>query len=161
MLAVIFYKTRLLCSGFCQWKYAFKVLNFFKPHFCSPHTIHYLALSLTSAYTSWAFLLFSSALALYTLWRDLMEKRVHNHVTDVLQYRMLRHHGLMPRALNSTLSSASSSPGWGHCVMFLDKTLYSHSASLQPSTSKSMLRVTLWWTSIPSRGSRKLILKCT
>ena len=24
------------------------------------------------------------------------------------------------------------SPGWGHCVVFLGKTLYSHSASLQP-----------------------------
>lgn len=57
-----------------------------QPHFvlyCA-----YLALSLTSAYTWWAFLLDSSALALYTLWRDLMEKGVHNHITDILQYRV-------------------------------------------------------------------------
>ena len=25
-----------------------------------------------------------------------------------------------------------SSPGWGYCVVFLGKTLYSHSASLHP-----------------------------
>ena len=30
-------------------------------------------------------------------------------------------------------SSRGSSPGRGHCVVFLGKTLYSHSASLQPS----------------------------
>jgi len=29
-------------------------------------------------------------------------------------------------------SGPGSSPGWGHCVMFLGKTLYSHSASLHP-----------------------------
>ena len=36
----------------------------------------------------------------------------------------------------SVLSSASSasgfSPGWGHCLVFLGETLYSHSASLYP-----------------------------
>ena len=30
------------------------------------------------------------------------------------------------------LSSPGSSPGQGHCVVFLGKTLYSHSASLHP-----------------------------
>ena len=30
------------------------------------------------------------------------------------------------------LSGPGSSPGWGHCVVFLGKTLYSHSASLHP-----------------------------
>ena len=33
---------------------------------------------------------------------------------------------------NSGSSSLGLSPGWGHCVVFLGKTLYSHSASLQP-----------------------------
>ena len=33
---------------------------------------------------------------------------------------------------DSGLSGPGSSPGRGHCVVFLDKTLYSHSASLHP-----------------------------
>ena len=36
-------------------------------------------------------------------------------------------------ALNSGSSGQGSSPRWGHCVVFLDKTLNSHSASLRPS----------------------------
>ena len=35
-------------------------------------------------------------------------------------------------ALDSGSSGLGSSPGWGHCVVFLGKTLYSHSASLHP-----------------------------
>jgi len=31
---------------------------------------------------------------------------------------------------SSRFSSLGSSPGWGQCVVFLGKTLYSHSASL-------------------------------
>ena len=46
----------------------------------------------------------------------------------------------MVSALDSGLSGPGSSPGQGHCVMFLGKTLYSHSASLhsgvQMGTSK-------------------------
>ena len=38
----------------------------------------------------------------------------------------------MVSALNSGLGGPGSSPGWGHCVVFLGKTLYSHSASLHP-----------------------------
>ena len=38
----------------------------------------------------------------------------------------------MVSALNSGLSGQGSSPGWGHCVVFLGKSLYSHSASLHP-----------------------------
>ena len=34
--------------------------------------------------------------------------------------------GLMVSALNSRLSSQGSSPGQGHYVVFLGKTLYSH-----------------------------------
>ena len=46
-------------------------------------------------------------------------------------------------------------PGRGHCVVFLGKTLYSHSASLHPGVqigTSNELGVTLRWTSIPSRG---------
>ena len=67
-------------------------------------------------------------------------------------------------ALDSGASGPGSSPGRGHCVVFLGKTLYSHSASLHPGvllgTSKLLgkpdkLRLSdLRWTSIPSRGSR-------
>ena len=38
----------------------------------------------------------------------------------------------MVGALDSGSSGLGSSPGRGHCVVFLDKTLYSHSASLHP-----------------------------
>ena len=38
----------------------------------------------------------------------------------------------MVGALVSGLSGPGSSPGWGHCVVFLGKTLYSHSTSLHP-----------------------------
>ena len=39
---------------------------------------------------------------------------------------------LMVSVLNSGSSGLGSSPGRGHCVVFLGKTLYSHSASLHP-----------------------------
>ena len=38
----------------------------------------------------------------------------------------------MVSALDSKSSGQSSSPGQGHCVVFLSKTLYSHGASLHP-----------------------------
>ena len=38
----------------------------------------------------------------------------------------------MVSALDSGASDPGSSPGRGHCVVFLGKTLYSHSASLHP-----------------------------
>ena len=38
----------------------------------------------------------------------------------------------MDRALDSGSSGPGSRPGRGHCVVFLGKTLYSHSASLHP-----------------------------
>ena len=38
----------------------------------------------------------------------------------------------MVSALGSGASGPGSGPGWGHCVVFLGKTLYSHSASLHP-----------------------------
>ena len=36
------------------------------------------------------------------------------------------------RVLDSGSSGPGSDPGWVHCVVFLGKTLYSHSASLHP-----------------------------
>ena len=38
----------------------------------------------------------------------------------------------MVSALKSGSSGPGLSPGRGHCVVLLDKTLYSHSASLHP-----------------------------
>ena len=38
----------------------------------------------------------------------------------------------MVSAVDSRSSGPGSSPGRGHCVVFLGKTLYSHSASLHP-----------------------------
>ena len=40
--------------------------------------------------------------------------------------------GLMVSVLDSRASGPGSSPGRGHCVVFLGETLYSHSASLHP-----------------------------
>jgi len=52
------------------------------------------------------------------------------------------------------------SPGRGHCVVFLDKTLDSHGASLHQQVYKwvpvnLMLGVALRWISTPSRGEWK------
>ena len=61
----------------------------------------------------------------------------------------------MVSALDSRSSGPGSSPGWGHCVVFLGKTLYSHSASLHPGVQMDTSKyagVTLQWISIPSRG---------
>ena len=38
--------------------------------------------------------------------------------------------GLVASALDSGSSGPGSSPGRGHCIMLLGKTLYSHSATL-------------------------------
>ena len=64
----------------------------------------------------------------------------------------------MANALVSGSSSPGLSPGRGHCVVFLGKTLYSHNVSLltlhpgvQMSTSEFNAGVTLRWTSIQSR----------
>ena len=43
-----------------------------------------------------------------------------------------RHGGLMVSELDFRLSGPGSSPGRGHCDVFLGKTLNSHSASLHP-----------------------------
>ena len=43
-----------------------------------------------------------------------------------------RRGGLMVNVLDSGASAPGLSPGRGHCVVFLGKTLYSHGASLHP-----------------------------
>ena len=62
----------------------------------------------------------------------------------------------MVSALESGASAQGSSPGRGHYVVFLGKTLHSH-VPLSTQVYKwvpanLMLGVTLRWTSIPSRG---------
>ena len=47
-------------------------------------------------------------------------------------YFMLLRGGLMVSALDSGARALGSSPGRGHCVVFLGKTLYSRGASLHP-----------------------------
>ena len=63
-----------------------------------------------------------------------------------------RHGGLMISVLVPWVSGPGLSPGWGHCVVFLGKTLNSHSAFLHPPNK--LRGNDLWWTSILSRGSR-------
>ena len=61
----------------------------------------------------------------------------------------------MVSALYSRSGGLGSSPGQGHCVVFLGRTLYSHSASLHPGeqmVTRKCAGVTLRWTSIPSRA---------
>jgi len=62
----------------------------------------------------------------------------------------------MVSVLASSSSGPRSSPGWRHCVVFLGKTLNSHSASLHPDVKMGTDKfnaegwgVTLQWTSIP------------
>ena len=67
----------------------------------------------------------------------------------------------MVTRLASTSSHLDSSRGRGHCdIVFLGKTLYSHSNSLHQGTHKWVLAnftlgVALRWTSIPSGGEEK------
>ena len=55
---------------------------------------------------------------------------------EVEQKCILLSGGAVASWLESVLDSRSSGPGsnpsWGHCVVFLGKTLYAHSASLHP-----------------------------
>ena len=63
---------------------------------------------------------------------------------------------LMVSALDYGAGAPGSNSGRGHCVVFLGKTLHSHSASLHPGVkwvpANLMVGVTLRWTSIPSKG---------
>ena len=69
----------------------------------------------------------------------------------------------MVTALDSGASGPGSNPSRGHCVVFLFKTLYSHSASptqvYKWVPANLMLGgVTLRWTSVPSRGDIEILL---
>ena len=55
------------------------------------------------------------------------------------QLALARRGGLMVSVLVSRLSGLGSSPGRGHCVVFLGRTLYFHTASLHPGTYKWLL----------------------
>ena len=72
--------------------------------------------------------------------------------------------GFMVSAVNSGGSGPGLSPGQGHSVVFLGKTLYSHSASLHPGVQMGTCEinagggVTLRWTSIPFRGGVEILL---
>ena len=69
-----------------------------------------------------------------------MEKESNNCLSladkvSLIPYLFLlygRRGGLMVSALDSGASGPGLSPGWGHWVVFLGKTLYSHGASLHP-----------------------------
>ena len=48
----------------------------------------------------------------------------------------------MVSALDSGSSDWGLSPGWGHCDVFLGKTLYSHSVSLHPGVQMGTSKYT-------------------
>ena len=52
-------------------------------------------------------------------------RTTHTHVTG-------RRGGFVVSVFDSGSSGPGSGPDWGHCVVFLDKTIYSHGASLHP-----------------------------
>ena len=57
--------------------------------------------------------------------------------------------------------SSSNQTVWGHYMVFLRKTLYSHSATLYPGEEMGVSRllgITLQWTRIPSRGGVEIII---
>jgi len=65
----------------------------------------------------------------------LKKLEVHDVNRALIVVNMCRFHhfgGLVFSELDSGASGPGSSPGRGHCVAFLGKTLYSHGASLHP-----------------------------
>jgi len=54
------------------------------------------------------------------------------NVWKTIYLNCVRRGGLMVSLLVFGASGPGSSPGWGHCIVFLGKTLNSHSASLHP-----------------------------
>ena len=59
----------------------------------------------------------------------IFQQKIYNNSTQSIG----RRGGLMVSVLDSGASSPGLSPGPGHCVVFLGKTLDSRSASLHPS----------------------------
>jgi len=73
----------------------------------------------------------------FNLWKLIISrwvaKRKIKPTREVVPRNFLgRRGGLMVSAVDSGRSGPGLSPGRGHCVVFLSKTLYSHSASLCP-----------------------------
>ena len=64
---------------------------------------------------------------------------VHNDCKMLTDFVLCIHGGLMISALVSGSSDGSLSPGWGHCVVFLGNTLYSHRASLSIQVYKCLM----------------------
>ena len=62
----------------------------------------------------------------------LLQKQLIRPTDGNVPYLHVTRGGLMVSALASGSSSPGSGPGRGHCVVFLGKTLYYHSASLHP-----------------------------
>ena len=81
----------------------------------------------------------------FTFCSRLEHGRIHGR-EDKVQLFICRERcgGLMVSALDSGLSGPDFSPGWDHCVVFLGKTLNSHSASLHPGEYK-WVPVTKCW----------------
>jgi len=82
-------------------------------------------------------------------------------LTDMTHDLFCINKNLMVSALDSGASGLRLSPGQGHCVVFLGKTLNSYGASLHTGIYKwvlvnLILGVTLQWTSIPPGGSRNI-----
>ena len=71
---------------------------------------------------------------IYMVFAHLLGNRVDQVQTirKMSSVQLCEHGGLMVSALDSGASAPGSSPGRGHCVVFLGKTLYSHGASLHP-----------------------------
>ena len=88
--------------------------------------------------------------------RNQYHSRKHNnskkkHKTCFI--RILSGTGLRVSALISGSSSPGSSPGPGHCVVFLEKTLFSTQV-YKWVQANLVLGVNLRWTSVPSRGEQ-------
>ena len=66
-----------------------------------------------------------------------------------------RRSGLIVSALNSGASGPGSILGRGHCVVFLGKTVPLSTQVCKWVPSNLMVGVTLWWTSIPSKGGEQ------
>ena len=63
---------------------------------------------------------------------DYYKKRAEVSLDILFCVQYFESGGLMAIALHSGASGPGSSPGRGHCVVFLGKTPFSHSASLHP-----------------------------
>ena len=67
----------------------------------------------------------------------------------------------MVSATDSGQRGLGLSPGQGHCVMFLGKTLYSHGASLHPGLQMDTGNILVFnWTRRQTRVESLLVASC-